>query len=983
MAARLRTVRGVNADTTRLAVDLGTTWTAAALADADGARALHLGDRGACIPSVIAVDDDKHLVVGHAAERIFAVSPDRGVREVKRRFGDTTPIVLAGTPYSPDALSGAMLTGVAGIAGVDPATTTAVLTHPANWGEYKLDLLRNVAAQAGFNGHDLVSEPVAAARHYASSGRLAVGDAVVVYDFGGGTFDAAVVRVEAGGPTILGQPQGIERLGGIDIDQAVFSHVAGSLGGTLEALDRNDPDVRRAIQQLRADCTTAKEQLSADSEATVAVTAPGLHTMVRITREELETVMRPRVADTIRALERAVASAGLQMGDLAGVVLVGGSSRLPIIAEMVTAETGRPTLLDADAKLVVVLGAALPKTVNSESNTAPSVLAAVSVGAAAAAVSAATSSEAAAPTSTSANEQTTSPQETPMSDPTNPETPSKPGRGSVQPPPPKKSKKDEGKINPGVAAGVAAAAVAATAGAVLFGDDVVDAMTGGGDDGGAAPTDVEETLTVHQTDLAEAAAAAEADADAIAGPAGVVDESMDVFDAGPATFATGGGGGGDAGGGDAGGGDAGGGGFAPPQAPQAPPAEMPQQFAPSASAPPPPPPPPPAPPTPPAAEPVVDLSPPVGAASVTPPPPPPPPPAGASPDVDFDAAREQLLERIAGLDLGEGVNPDDAAALREELAGMVERFSPDAGQSTDEALAALRDEYDQRVQDFTQDQKIEALIDEQLRDNDAEAETGTQSDAATGEATEGEPATESPEAGEPVDGVEPDSSGASVPGDVIDPPLIDLVDPPIISTIDPAVVDAVADAIDLEVPDLGPEPDPVLGEQIVDDVIIDEADLDVRAVFEPGDGPPPFISDSFDDLVGDVGGTGFEFADTATGFVGEAVAGVVDQVDVLGDAVGDAGNMLHIDIPGALDPIIDVVGESPIGDPASPEIETGGAGFLDDVAELVSDPLEGLEGLGGTMPTDIDGDGFFDDVAELVSDDVDDTIAGIADDIGL
>jgi actin-like ATPase involved in cell morphogenesis len=961
----------VNADTTRLAVDLGTTWTAAALADADGARALHLGDRGACIPSVIAVDDDKHLVVGHAAERIFAVSPDRGVREVKRRFGDTTPIVLAGTPYSPDALSGAMLSGVAGLAGVDPVTTTAVLTHPANWGEYKLDLLRNVAAQAGFNGHDLVSEPVAAARHYASSGRLAIGDAVVVYDFGGGTFDAAVVRVEAGGPTILGQPQGIERLGGIDIDQAVFSHVAGALGGSLEALDRNDPDVRRAIQQLRADCTTAKEQLSADSEATVAVTAPGLHTMVRITREELETVMRPRVADTIRALERAVASAGLQMGDLAGVVLVGGSSRLPIIAEMVTAETGRPTLLDADAKLVVVLGAALPTTVTPESTTSPSVLAAASVGAAAAVASAATSSEAAAPTPTSATEQTTSAQETPMSDPTNPDTPSKPGRGSVQPPPPKKSKKDEGKINPGVAAGVAAAAVAATAGAVLFGDDVVDAMTGGGDDGGAAPTDVEETLTVHQTDLAEAAAAAEADADAIAGPAGVVDESMDVFDAGPATFATGGGGGGDAGVG-----DAGGGGFAPPQAPQAPPAEMPQQFAPSASAPPPPPPPPPAPPTPPAAEPVVDLSPPVGATSVTPPPPPPPPPAGASHDADFDAAREQLLERIAGLDLGEGVDPDDAAALREELAGMVERFSPDAGQSTDEALAALRDEYDQRVQDFTQDQKIEALIDEQLRDNEAEAET----EPTTGETPEGMPTAEEPV--EP-EGVEPDGPGDSVAGEVLDPPILDLVDPPFISTIDPAVVDAVADAIDLEVPDLGPEPDPVLGEQIVDDVIIDEADLDVRAVFEPGDGPPPFISDSFDDLVGDVGGTGFEFADTATGFVGEAVAGVVDQVDVLGDAVGDAGNMLHIDIPGALDPIIDVVGESPIGDPASPEIETGGAGFLDDVAELVSDPLEGLEGLGGTMPTDIDGDGFFDDVAELVSDDVDDTIAGIADDIGL
>ncbi len=955
----------MNADTNRLAVDLGTTWTAAALTDAGGSRALHLGDRGACIPSVIAVDDEKNLVVGHAAERIFAVSPDRGVREVKRRFGDTTPIVLAGTPYSPDALSGAMLSGVAGLAGIDPATTTAVLTHPANWGEYKLDLLRNVAAQAGFNGHDLVSEPVAAARHYASSGRLAIGDAVVVYDFGGGTFDAAVVRVEAGGPTILGTPQGIERLGGIDIDQAVFSHVAGALGGSLEALDRNDPDVRRAIQQLRADCTTAKEQLSADSEATVAVTAPGLHTMVRITREELETVMRPRVADTIRALERAVASAGLQMGDLAGVVLVGGSSRLPIISEMVTAETGRPTLLDADAKLVVVLGAALPTTVTPDSITAPSVLAAASVGAAAAVASAATSSEAAATTPTSANEQTTSAQETPMSDPTNPETPSKPGRGSVQPPPPKKSKKDEGKINPGVAAGVAAAAVAATAGAVLFGDDVVDAMTGGDDGGaaGAAPTDVDEALTVHQTDLADAAAAA--DAEDAAGPIGVVDESMDAFDTGPATLATEGGGGASGGGG--------GGGFAPPRAQQSAPAEMSQQFAPSQSAPPPPPPPPPsasAPPPPPppfAAEPVVDLSQPFGAASVAPAPPP-PPPAGASPDADFDAAREQLLERISGLDLGEGVNPEDAAALREELAGMVERFSPEAGQSTDDALAALRDEYDQRVQDFTQDQKIEALIDEQLRDN--EAETGT--DPATGETPAGMPATDEPADGE---GDEPDASGDSVPGEVLDPPILDLVDPPIISLIDPAVVDAVSDAIGGGIPAPGPDTG----------TIIDEAGLDVRAVVDLGDGPPPFISDSFDDLVGDVGGAPFEFGETATGFVGAAAAGVVDQLDVLGDSVG-VGNMLNVDLGRSLDPIVELVGDG-AGDPISSPFETGGSGFLGDVTEIISDPLDlgdGMTSLDAGM-SDFAGGSFTGAAAaaEDAIDEVDDAIAGIADDIGL
>ena len=79
---------------------------------------------------------------------------------------------------------------------------------------------------------------------------------------------------------------------GIDIDQVVFSHVATALGGALTALDRNDPDVRRAILALRAECTVAKEQLSADGEATVNVVAPGLNTQVRITRDELESALR-------------------------------------------------------------------------------------------------------------------------------------------------------------------------------------------------------------------------------------------------------------------------------------------------------------------------------------------------------------------------------------------------------------------------------------------------------------------------------------------------------------------------------------------------------------------------------------------------------------------------------------------------------------------------------------------------------------------
>ncbi|MDO9174253.1 MAG: Hsp70 family protein, partial [Actinomycetota bacterium] len=286
----------------RLAVDLGTTWTAAAHGDG---RPVELGPQGATMPSVVARDGDG-FVVGHAAERVLATRPESGIREIKRRFGDTTPVVLDGQPYTPDSLTVELLRGVAVSAGVDPGATDVVLTHPANWGEFKLDLLRNVGTQAGFASVELISEPAAAARHYAASGRLATGDTVAVYDFGGGTFDAVVMQLTADGPVQLGTPQGLERLGGIDIDQVVFSHVASTLGGSLTALDRNDPDVRRAVLALRVECTAAKEQLSVDAEATITVTAPGLSTDVRMTRDELESVLRPRIAETLQALERVV-----------------------------------------------------------------------------------------------------------------------------------------------------------------------------------------------------------------------------------------------------------------------------------------------------------------------------------------------------------------------------------------------------------------------------------------------------------------------------------------------------------------------------------------------------------------------------------------------------------------------------------------------------------------------------------------------------
>jgi actin-like ATPase involved in cell morphogenesis len=365
--------------TRRVGVDLGTTWTAAAIANNAAAEILQLGTHTIGIPSVVAREGEG-WVVGEAAERRIAADPASGVREMKRRLGDTTPMVVAGSPYGAEVLMSATLMSV-----LERARTQLggdveelVLTHPANWGGYKLDLLLEIARLAGREDALLVAEPVAAALHYASLGKLNAGDQVAVYDFGGGTFDVAVVRVDAGGAEVVGSPSGLERLGGVDIDQMVLVHVDGALDGKLRELDTTDPAVRTAIAELRAACTAAKETLTQESDALVPVNLPDLRTEVRITRAEFEAAVRERVADTLTSLDRTVASAGTESGALAGVLMVGGSARIPLVQEMVAAHTGRPLLLDVDAKAVVALGAAGGGAV--ESATAPPELAAAGAG---------------------------------------------------------------------------------------------------------------------------------------------------------------------------------------------------------------------------------------------------------------------------------------------------------------------------------------------------------------------------------------------------------------------------------------------------------------------------------------------------------------------------------------------------------------------------------------------------------------------------
>jgi YVTN family beta-propeller protein len=344
-----------------LGVDLGTTFAAAAISRDGHAQMCTLGNQTVVTPSVVYLSEGSTLIFGEAAERRALTQPDRVEREFKRRLGDPTPVVLGGVPYQVTTLMGALLRDVLGkVTTVEgsPADRVA-LTYPANWGPYRRELFDEVPQLAGLSSHITLSEPEAAAAYYATSRYLDEGDIIAVYDLGGGTFDATVLRKHNGMVDLVGEPEGIERLGGIDFDEAIIQWINYNHGGALAELDMADPQAAAAMAKLRQDCVQAKEALSSDTETTIPVLLPNRHFSVRLTRREFEGMIRAPIESTIGTLVRAVRSAHLDVDQLSAVLLVGGSSRIPLIERMIADELARPTVVDAHPKYSVSLGAAI------------------------------------------------------------------------------------------------------------------------------------------------------------------------------------------------------------------------------------------------------------------------------------------------------------------------------------------------------------------------------------------------------------------------------------------------------------------------------------------------------------------------------------------------------------------------------------------------------------------------------------------------
>mgnify|MGYP006197055517 CR=1 FL=1 len=323
-----------------LGVDIGTTFSAAAVYRQGRAEMVSLGYHSALVPSAVLITSANETLVGDAALRRGQSEPERLARFFKRRIGDSVPMILGGSPLSAETLTARLLRAVVDrvVEQQGERPSQVAVTRPANWGPFKQDRFDQAVRLADLQDVTVLTEPEAAALAYAAEQRIAPDAVVAVYDLGGGTFDATVLRRTGDRFSVVGEPEGIERLGGIDFDAAVFEHVRQSLYGAIEALDEDDPVTLRSITRLRNECIEAKEALSSDTQVTIPVVLPGMNTEVRLTRSELEGMIRPALDDSIAALRRAVTSAGVEPADLDRVLLVGQTwfetaHELPLLEE--------------------------------------------------------------------------------------------------------------------------------------------------------------------------------------------------------------------------------------------------------------------------------------------------------------------------------------------------------------------------------------------------------------------------------------------------------------------------------------------------------------------------------------------------------------------------------------------------------------------------------------------------------------------------
>lgn len=339
-----------HANAQAVGIDLGTTHSVVAVSSDGKAEAIHDAEGDAIIPSVVHYGD-AYNTVGHDARAALAEGEENVVGSIKRFMGQPNHRVEAqGRELSAIDVSADILRHLHRMAeeALGRVVTRAVITVPAYFDDAARNATKAAAEKAGFEVLRLINEPTAAALAYGLETQAQ--GIYAIYDFGGGTFDISVLKLEEGVFQVL-STAGDTRLGGDDIDAAIANHVLFELGHKLTDLSDRERNKLHAIARIK------KEKLSVNPDAEVTMRWKGGE--VHLTGQLVERLSEPFVKRTLLACEQALMDAGLTPKAIAGVVLVGGSTRMPLVKKMVGEYFGSKPLDEHDPDLVVAYGAAV------------------------------------------------------------------------------------------------------------------------------------------------------------------------------------------------------------------------------------------------------------------------------------------------------------------------------------------------------------------------------------------------------------------------------------------------------------------------------------------------------------------------------------------------------------------------------------------------------------------------------------------------
>ncbi|NJM27113.1 MAG: Hsp70 family protein [Pseudanabaena sp. RU_4_16] len=350
-------------------IDLGTTNSEVAIVENGQARILPGEDGELMLPSCVGFSDTGKLLVGREALRQYAAAPERTVRSIKRWMGTDhkTSLRVGGTgseetrDYLPHEISAIILRSLKQRAEtvLGEEVTKAVITVPAYFTDAQRQATKTAGEIAGFEVLQIINEPTAAALAY--DVRSEETERVLVYDLGGGTFDVSVVEI-TGAVTEVMASHGNNRLGGDDFDRRLQLHLAELFHQTHDVSVPDDPSTQARLLQAAEEI---KMELSSHAFAPVREAFLGtkgktaLHLETEIARDDFEELIRPLLEETLEAIDRALADANLAPTDLDRVILVGGSTRVPLVQEMVAAHLKQLPVDGVQPDLCVALGAAL------------------------------------------------------------------------------------------------------------------------------------------------------------------------------------------------------------------------------------------------------------------------------------------------------------------------------------------------------------------------------------------------------------------------------------------------------------------------------------------------------------------------------------------------------------------------------------------------------------------------------------------------